>query len=113
MSAAICTFCEIVSGRQPANVRYEDEDILVFDNRLDWAPVMLLVVPKLHMTQTELWTSGNLFARMSSLAVAMGEQHCPDGFRLLSNFGPDGMQSQSHGHLHVVGGQRLGPYVRR
>ncbi len=34
-----------------------------------------------------------------------------NGFRILSNFGHDGMQSQSHGHLHVIGGANLGPYA--
>ena len=37
--------------------------------------------------------------------------YSPNGFRILSNFGYDGLQSQSHGHLHVVGGTFLGHYV--
>lgn len=102
-----------MSGQEPANVHYDDDDILVFDNQLDWAPVMLLLIPKQHLTQAELWTSGDLFSRISAIAVEMGNQHCPNGFRLLSNFGPDAMQSQSHSHLHVIGGKPLGLYVRR
>ena len=31
--------------------------------------------------------------------------------RILSNFAPHGMQSQDHGHLHILGGRHLGPYV--
>ena len=111
MGTANCIFCRIVSGRAPASVRYQDEDILAFDNHLDWVPVMLLLIPKRHLTQSELWTSGKLFARISALALELGHQYCPNGFRLLSNFGPDAMQSQAHGHLHVVGGQPLGEYV--
>lgn len=102
-----------MAGLIPANIHYQDEDILVFDNQLDWVPVMLLLIPKHHLTQAELWTSGELFSRMSALAVQLGEQHCPNGFRLLSNFGDDALQSQSHGHLHVIGGKRLGLYMRR
>ena len=113
MTSVNCAFCRIVSGQEPANVHHEDDDILVFDNQLDWAPVMLLLVPKQHLTQVELWSSGELFARMSALAVQFGRRRCPNGFRLLSNFGPDAMQSQAHGHLHVIGGKRLGLYVRR
>ena len=94
-------------------MHYQDDDILVFDNQLDWVPVMLLLIPKRHMTQTELWTSRDLFTRISGLAIELGAQMCPGGFRLLSNFGPDGMQSQAHGHLHLVGGERLGPYVEQ
>ena len=32
-------------------------------------------------------------------------------FRLLTNFGYDAMQSQEHGHLHILGGTFLGHYV--
>ena len=35
----------------------------------------------------------------------------PGGFRLTSNFGYDAMQSQEHGHLHILGGTFLGHYV--
>ena len=38
-------------------------------------------------------------------------QLCPGGFRLLTNFGYDAMQSQEHGHLHILGGTYLGHYV--
>jgi diadenosine tetraphosphate (Ap4A) HIT family hydrolase len=41
----------------------------------------------------------------------MGKQHCPSGFRILSNFGHDAMQSQPHGHVHVLGGTFLGEYA--
>ena len=109
----VCTFCEIVAGRLPAQIHYEDDEIVVFDNHLDWVPVMLLLVPRRHMSQRELWNSGPLMSRMASLAVRMGQEHSPDGFRILSNFGRDALQTQQHGHLHVLGGSRLGRYVTR
>ena len=49
--------------------------------------------------------------RLGNVAVNMGAMYCPNGFRLLSNFGHDGLQSQSHGHLHVIGGTPLGEYA--
>ena len=111
MGARYCTFCEIAEGRLAAHVRYDDGEVLVFDNHLDWVPVMLLVVPRRHLTQTELWNCDHLVSRMASLAVRMGEEHSPSGFRILSNFGRDALQTQDHGHLHVVGGIHLGRYV--
>ena len=111
MSAAPnCVFCEIIAGRSPASVRYEDDEAIVIVNRLSWVPVMLLVMPKQHLTQIEMWSS-NLMNRLGNIAVDMGCKYAPNGFRLLSNFGHDGMQSQSHGHLHVIGGTFLGPYA--
>ena len=108
-----CTFCDIVARRIPARVRHEEDDILVFDNALDWVPTMLLLIPKKHLTQGELWQSGDLLGRIGALAVEMGNRFCPDGFRILSNFGHDALQSQDHGHIHVIGGKHLGRYVRR
>lgn len=105
-----CIFCEISAGREPANIRYEDDEIIAFDNRLDWLPVMFLVLSKKHMTQQELWSS-TLMTRIGKLAVDLGQQYCPGGFRLLSNFGYDAMQSQTHGHIHVLGGTHLGLYA--
>ena len=71
---------------------------------------MLLAVPKKHLTQGELW-SGQEMAKVASTAARIGKEQCPNGFRLLSNFGHDGMQSQPHGHIHIIGGMHLGPYV--
>ena len=105
-----CIFCKIVADRSPARVRYLDEEIIVIVNKLTWVPLMLLVIPKKHMSQLEMWSS-SLMTRLGSVAVDMGCTFAVNGFRILSNFGPDGMQSQSHGHLHVIGGTHLGPYA--
>jgi histidine triad (HIT) family protein len=103
-----CTFCEIVAGREPAEIVYEDDEVMVFRNRLHWVPVMLLAVPKVHVTQEELWSN---LGRVGEVAAEVGEAHCPRGFRLVANFGPDAMQSQSHGHVHILGGTFLGEYA--
>ena len=105
-----CTFCHIIARKEPATVRYEDGDVIVFDNLLRWVPVMLLVAPKRHVSQEELWREMGSLGRV---AVEMGKLYCPQGFRILSNFGHDAMQSQLHGHLHVLGGTHLGLYVAR
>jgi len=83
---------------------------MAFYNRLSWAPVMLLIVPRRHMTQQEFWTS-ELFPRAAKLAIQLGEEECPGGYRVLSNLGRDALQTQLHGHLHIVGGTALGLYI--
>jgi histidine triad (HIT) family protein len=103
-----CVFCEIIAGREPADVLYRDDEIIVFRNVLRWVPVMLLVVPVRHMRQNELWRD---MARAGAVAAEMGERFCPNGFRLLSNFGFDALQSQEHAHIHVIGGTYLGHYA--
>ena len=111
MSPDYCTFCEIVARRLPSRIVHEEPGILVFRNRLDWFPTQLLIVPTEHMTQEELWASGDLIGRIGRLAVKLGSDSCPDGYRIVSNFGHDGLQTQRHGHVHVVGGRPLGLYV--
>ncbi len=103
-----CTFCRIAAHQEPAEILFEDDEVMVFRNRLHWVPVMLLVIPKAHRSQEEVWGK---MGRIGEVAVEMGRTHCPNGFRLLANFGSDAMQSQSHGHVHVLGGTFLGEYA--
>ena len=103
-----CVFCEIVARREPAEILYESDSVIVIRNRLRWVPVMLLSMPKQHRTQQNLWSD---MGEVGEAAVKMGAEHCPRGFRLLSNFGFDAMQSQEHAHVHVIGGVFLGEYA--
>jgi histidine triad (HIT) family protein len=103
-----CVFCEIVARREPAEILHETDDVIVIRNRLRWVPVMLLSMPKEHRTQSELWAD---MGEVGAAATLMGAKHCPGGFRLLSNFGFDAMQSQEHAHVHVIGGIYLGEYA--
>ena len=103
-----CVFCDIVAHKAPADILYEDDEVIVFRNRLSWVPTMLLSVPKKHLSQAELWED---LGHVGEIAVRMGQEHCPAGFRLLSNFGHDAMQSQQHGHVHILGGVFLGEYA--
>ncbi len=107
---AWCPFCRIVARKSPARIVYEDDEVLVIHNVLDWVPVMLLAMPRRHMTQEEMWRDP-VMAKVAEAAVRAGKEHCPRGFRLLSNFGPEAMQSQPHAHLHVLGGRQMGRYV--
>jgi histidine triad (HIT) family protein len=106
--ARFCVFCEIVAGREPADVLHETDEVIVFRNRLRWVPVMLLAVPKRHMTQAELWRD---MGAVGEAAIKVAQEHCPGGYRLISNFGYDGMQSQEHAHVHILGGMFLGEYA--
>lgn len=103
-----CVFCEIVARREPAEILYESDSVIVIRNRLRWVPVMLLSMPKQHLAQAGLWRD---MGEVGEAAVRMGAEHCPRGFRLLSNFGSDAMQSQEHAHVHVIGGVFLGEYA--
>ena len=104
-----CVFCEIVAKREPAKIRYEDDDVIVIDNILRWAPVMMLAMPKKHLSQEEMWLNG--IDKVAKIAVKVASELCPNGYRLISNVGHDAMQSQTHAHLHILGGTFLGHYA--
>ena len=105
-----CVFCQIASGQAPTRFEHlltregdliAHTNVVAFHNRLDRARVMLLVVPRAHFNQAELWT-GPVLAEAASFAVRLGEKLCPEGFRVLSNFGRPAHQSQEHAHIHVI-----------
>ncbi len=107
-----CIFCQIVNGSAPSRQEYliDDEgqlisgsNLIAFHNRLDWARVMLLIVPRNHITQAEFWTT-DLLREAARFATAIGDKQCPEGYRLISNFGRPAHQSQEHAHMHLVSG---------
>ena len=100
--AQYCTFCEIVAGREPARVFYEDDDVMVFENVLGWTRVMMLAVPK--AAPHPIRALGQPGAGRPGRRPARPRARPPGGFRILSNFGSYGMQSQPHGHLHILDG---------
>ena len=110
-----CAFCNIVAKKLSARIHFEDNEIVVFENALmrKWAPMMLLLIPKIHIEQKDLWCSNALWCKLSKIATELGEKYCPKGFRLVSNFGSEGLQTQSHAHLHMIGRKHLGPYIDR
>jgi len=111
MTNGKCVFCDIVSEKEPATYIHREKEFLVFENNLHWFPTQLLLVPTVHMTQNELWDNEYLIMKISKYANNLGKKRCPNGYRILSNFGTDAMQTQSHAHVHVIGGVNLGLYM--
>ncbi len=104
-----CIFCKIVAGQIPARKAYEDEHLLAFHDINPWAPVHLLIIPKLHLASlVEVGPQhAELMGRMLLLAPQlMREQGVTNGYRTVINTGHDGGQEVYHLHMHVMGGPR-------
>ncbi len=107
-----CLFCEIVAGRIPAKVAYQDDDVIAFHDIQPQARVHVLVVPKRHVTSLLDLTpaddalAGKLVRTGRDLARELGV--ADGGFRLVFNCGDDAGYSVYHIHLHVIGGRKLG-----
>ncbi len=104
-----CVFCRIVAGAIPARKVYEDDELLVFHDIAPWAPVHVLLIPKVHVaTLYDVDAAeGALLGRMLAMAPRLMQQlGVTNGFRTLINTGSDGMQEVQHVHMHVMGGPR-------
>ena len=105
-----CLFCKIIKGDIPCTKVYEDETVFAFRDINPQAPVHILVVPKAHIASVHDITSQNchvvahIFEVISQLAEMEGLEN---GYRVVSNCGPDGCQSVHHLHFHVMGGKKL------
>jgi len=108
-----CIFCKIVAGQIPARKAYEDGELLAFHDINPWAPVHVLLIPKLHIaTLADVGPEHSaLLGRMLALAPRlMRELGADNGFRTVINTGRDGGQEVYHLHMHVMGGPR--PWTR-
>lgn len=104
-----CIFCKIVAGQIPARKAYEDEQVLAFHDIHPWAPVHILIIPKLHVVSMvdvgpeHLDLLGRMMVLSSRLMKELGVNN---GYRHVINTGPDGRQEVQHLHMHVMGGPR-------
>jgi histidine triad (HIT) family protein len=106
---AACIFCKIVAGQIPARKVHEDDTLLAFHDIQPWAPVHVLIIPKVHIaTLSDVGPEHDaLLGRMLALAPRLMKQlGVTNGFRTLINTGPDGGQEVYHLHMHVMGGPR-------
>lgn len=104
-----CIFCKIVAGQIPAKKAFEDDELIAFHDIHPWAPVHLLVIPKMHIaTLYEVGPQHDaLLGRMLGMAPQLMRQlGVLGGFRTLINTGADGRQEVPHLHMHVMGGPR-------
>ena len=105
-----CLFCKIVAGTIPSTKVYEDDSILAFRDINPQAPVHVLVIPKVHIQDTDGVTAENsaviahIFTVIPQIAAAEG---LTNGYRVVSNCGPDSGQMVPHLHFHILGGKAL------
>jgi histidine triad (HIT) family protein len=107
-----CLFCEIVAGRIPAKVVFQDDEVMAFHDISPQAPTHTLIIPKKHLTSLVDLTPaddalvGSLVRKARDLAKQAGVAE--NGFRLVFNCGDDAGYSVYHIHLHLIGGRKLG-----
>jgi histidine triad (HIT) family protein len=110
--AAGSVFTKIIERELPADIVYEDDLVIAFRDIRPQAPVHVLIVPKepiptaADVTEEHEPALGRLFVAARRIAEQEGLQH---GFRLIVNCKEHGHQEVYHLHLHLLGGEPIGP----
>jgi histidine triad (HIT) family protein len=105
-------FSKIINREIPADIVYEDDDVLAFRDIAPQAPVHILVIPKVQIATTndiqpaQAELIGNMV--LAAQKIARQEGIAEDGYRLVMNCNQHGGQVVYHIHLHLMGGHQLG-----
>ena len=105
-------FEKIIDKEIPANIHYEDENIIAIDDINPVAPVHILIIPKKKIsTLNEIEDIDiNLVGKLFKIAKFLAKKFEIDksGYRTIFNCNEYGGQSVFHIHLHLIGGKKLG-----
>lgn len=106
-----CIFCRIVAGEIPADIVYQDKELVAFRDINPQAPTHILIIPKSHIaSMTDLTGKQQaLMGRVILLAKELAEKEgiAAGGYRLSVSTGADGGQFVPHIHFHLLGGRKL------
>jgi histidine triad (HIT) family protein len=101
------TIFEKIADREiPAQIIYEEEDLLAFHDINPQAPVHVLIIPKRHIARIGEAKScdadllGRLLLASKNVARQLGVFE--SGYRLVINHGPDAGESVPHLHVHLL-----------
>jgi histidine triad (HIT) family protein len=99
-------FERIVAREIPADIVYEDEEIIAFSDIAPKADLHVLVVPKtVYPTVVDLAeTDPALLGRLVVVAKRIADERANGEFRLVFNSGASTGQSVFHVHGHVLSG---------
>jgi diadenosine tetraphosphate (Ap4A) HIT family hydrolase len=102
----------IIQGKLPCKKVFESERILAIEDLHPVAPVHILILPKKPIPNFQSLAPEDhaLIAEIIEAAQKIAEEKgVADGYRLLTNNGPDAGQTIFHLHFHLIGGKVLGP----
>lgn len=105
-------FAKILRGEIPCDKVYDDDFVLAFKDINPKAPVHILAIPKLECQNLYQFTEKataeqhkHFFQTVIKIAGHIGGDS--EGYRILTNTGPDSGQEVEHFHVHILGGEKL------
>ena len=106
-----CEFCRVVARESPADIVYEDDEVLAFKDLYPKAPVHLLIVPKRHIETLNLLEAGDdqIVGELARRAAAIAKDRgiSESGYRTVFNTNREAGQTVFHIHLHLLGGRSM------
>ena len=105
-----CLFCKIVAGHIPSDRVHEDEDVIAFRDIAPRAPTHVLVIPRRHIPDAHALTEsdGDLLAKLFTVVREVADAAgLENGYRVVTNVGPESGQTVFHLHLHLLGGRPM------
>ena len=111
-------FAKILRRKLPSKKVYEDDWALAFHDINPLAPVHILVIPKGPYVSWDDFSEKGSDEEIAGFVRAVGkvareQQLVVQGYRLLANTGKRAGQEVPHLHVHIFGGQPLGPMLAR
>ncbi len=107
-----CIFCKIAAGEIPADIVYDDGEVLAFRDINPEAPVHLLLIPRRHiatlndLSEADAALVGRLYLAGKQIAAKLGVAE--SGYRTVINCNRDAGQLVFHIHMHLLAGRELG-----
>jgi histidine triad (HIT) family protein len=104
-------FGKIVRREIPADIVYENDDVLAFRDLNPQAPIHVLFVPKRAIatlndaTPADAELLGKLMLAAADYAKA--QDFDKDGYRVVINCNEHGGQTVFHLHVHLLAGRRM------
>ena len=105
-----CLFCKIIRGESPSAKVFENDRVFAFRDINPQCPVHVLVVPKTHITSMDGVnedTAADAEACLLAVPKIAAQENLSNGYRVVSNCGPDACQSVPHLHFHILGGRAM------
>ena len=111
-------FARILRGEIPCDKILENDHVLAFRDIDAKAKQHILVIPKGAYSNINDIAKHGSDAEMAALFRAVNEitqklDLEQSGFRLIVNTGSNGGQEVPHLHLHILGGEPLGPMLSK
>ena len=103
-------FGKIIKGELPSEKVFENERILAIKDIYPAAPVHILILPKKEIPSFQELKPEDfpLISEIIQVAQKLAEEfEITDGYRFLTNSGPEAGQTIFHLHFHLIGGRRL------